>query len=125
MTSYGAPGLGWAPAAKVATVPTTSTLTVEANTHTPTAHPITGATLNDSMWLDALTAGTIVRGRPRGNMAATANLPAISAVNTGSRLVTFAGVHGLSVGDYIVPGAWSAADGYLDDYAYIGRVSIV
>ena len=125
VTSYGAPGLGWAPAAKVATVPTTSTLTVEANTHTPTAHPITGATLNDSMWLDALTAGTIVRGRPRGNMAATANLPAISAVNTGSRLVTFAGVHGLSVGDYIVPGAWSAADGYLDDYAYIGRVSIV
>lgn len=126
VTSYGAPGLGWAPAAQVATVPSTTTVTVTANLYTPTVHPVTGAALNDSMWLDALAAGTIVRHRPRGNMAGTVNLPAISSVNTGTRLVTFSGAHGMSVNDDIVPGAWAAADGYLaSNGAYIGRVSIV
>jgi hypothetical protein len=121
---FGGAAAGYGPSAEVESVVSSTIVQVVANKYTPEVHPITGAAWSDAHWFELLGASTQLRHMPRGNMAGVASLPTVVGVNTSTRRITFSGAHGMSAGDYIVPPVYASADSYLDDYAYLGRLTV-
>lgn len=121
---FGGAAAGWAPGAQVESVVSSTIVQVVANKYTPTQHPVTGAAWNDSSWVALIGSGVQLRHRPRGNMAGSSSLPTVSSVDTATRRITFSGAHGMSALDYIVPPVYGSAGAYLDDYAYLGRLTV-
>lgn len=98
---------GWAPALRVETVSSATVVIVEANAYTSTTDPVTGAAQAD---LDFWAANDYAIPVPRGNWSGSA--VQITAINTGTRAVTFAGAHGLAVGDTIRPADYGTGAGF-------------
>lgn len=121
---FGGAAAGWAPGAQVESVVSSTVVQVAANKYTPPQHPVTGAAWNDSSWVALIGSGVQLRHRPRGNMAGSASLPTVSSVDTATRRITFSGAHGMSALDYIVPPVYASAGAYIDDYAYLGRLTV-
>ncbi|MCB9553491.1 MAG: hypothetical protein H6705_16740 [Myxococcales bacterium] len=108
----GRDAMGWAPAARVATIVNDTTVTVD-------AHAYTADDGIDPEDLDAFQVGDIVQCVPRCNMGAMISRTAV-AIDRAARKVTFDAPHGLTrAKDYLIPNIWGGAGATFRMYAYM------
>ena len=112
---YGVNGAGWHKALKVSAVISPTVVEVEANAFTRDRHPITGQPQAD---LDYWAVNDPCACVKRGQWAARVQT-SISAINSGTRRVTFAANHLLAVGDTIRPRAYDDSTAEQKGFLYV------
>lgn len=118
LVHYGQNQVGWNESAQVTSVPDTDQVVVAANAYCPTEHPITRATQQD---LDGFNVGDVVDALPTGNEDGATTGLTITAIDRGTRTITFDGPHGLTaptLGD-IEPSAYDASNAAHKALAYV------
>ena len=116
LVHYGQNQVGWNESAQVTSTPASDQVVVAANAYCPTEHPITRASQQD---LDGFNVGDVVDAIPVGNEDGATTGLTITAIDRGTRTITFDGAHGLSGSGDIEPSAYDDSNAAHKALAYV------